>query len=99
MVNHKLCQLVTINEHYFAIDIASILLRFTRKNGRCNKYTLPSSLPHEGTCKSLNVWSANSSLPSLCLNVNCVQSKAIFLNDIVYAFVAATTNRFSCILP
>ena len=57
----------------------------------------------ECTVKSLKIWSANTALPALCLNVDFFQTKPIKGDYPIYSSIAHTANPLqissTCSIP
>src|SRR5947208_7224058 len=86
-INHKVPQLLAVDEDDLALNASRILDRLFRKIGGRNKDALLGSEPLQGPGKLLNLRPADRLLPLLRLDVNRVQPKAVLLDDSINALV------------
>jgi len=99
MINHELSKLFTINQNNLFFYSSYILLRVLREPRSCDKNSLSCSMSLQAACELLNCRPANCCFPSLCLDINHVESKLVFFDNPVNTIVSRAPYGLPRILP
>ena len=94
MFGHKLREALAVNQDHSFPQVTNVVDRLGTK-GRCrDKYPLCSTQPHKATYKALYIRAAYSGarFVSLCLHVDPIKAKAIFVDDPINAAISRSAE-------
>ncbi|GEM_PF-1809952 len=98
-VNHQLCQLLAIDQDDFGVDPTGIFSCLGCVSRRGDKHALFRPLPLQRADELLDFRTSNAALPSLRLNEDRIEAKAIFLDDSVDPAVTSLAYPLACVTP
>lgn len=94
-IDHELCELRTINECHFRIDIAHVFNRLSREASGRDKHALPRTLAMKRSDELLNFWATNGTIPSLRLKIDHFKPQAIFGNNAIDTLISGSSDCLS----
>src|SRR5262249_48213301 len=95
VVDHVFGKCYAVNEDDLAVDPGCEFESISRKRRGGNKHALTGAMSLKCSCKLLNLRTTHSRIPPLCLDVDHVEAKPIFLDDPIDSSVAASPHCLS----
>jgi len=83
VVNHELGQRFAINEHDLGVNARDVVHRLGGEIGCADEESLLCALSRQCADEFLYLWPSDGVLPSLRLNVDCIEPEFIFFDDSV----------------